>query len=469
MTSDIRQKETSGIIKCFVEGIVTRASLLVNGVHAAPGVTLAQEASLPLGLHLNLTEGTPCSSFPNSLAPNERSFRGKFATIDALESGKVERNDVQAEVVAQVDKFRRLTGSLPSYIDGHNHVHVFPLVAEVLSEVMQEYCLGEVRIPSRSPRLLPSHPLSEESETFLLRVESLASQARHLYAQRGVRSSEAFIGLWLGGDNLSKQNVFKSLCSTSDHETTVELMVHPGFLPSVGESAGCGVGPDTFSCDAGRLHELETLCDPSLKELLCKDLGMRLTGHVTDHQEKYVVYTRTALIISSLTPATGNTTTALRLRRILNNFGFAVRQIDATSIPRDNHLGECIKKWNPEVCFGIHAVKGGSLVRFARQLNPQSKGVIVIGGTDVNCESNASLSLENLAAASLVVCFTPSLKAKVEMLLSTPGVESPLVRVIPQSVYVGSVPSVDLRRHLGFDETDKIFILPTGTLRTTSP
>lgn len=43
---------------------------------------------------------------------------------------------------------------LPSHIDGHNHVHVIPEVAEVLSEVMANYWgIYKIRIPQEDLQL----------------------------------------------------------------------------------------------------------------------------------------------------------------------------------------------------------------------------------------------------------------------------------------------------------------------------
>ena len=40
-----------------------------------------------------------------------------------------------------------MMGYLPSYVDGHQHIHVCPTVRDVLSEVLYSYGIKETRIP----------------------------------------------------------------------------------------------------------------------------------------------------------------------------------------------------------------------------------------------------------------------------------------------------------------------------------
>ena len=42
----------------------------------------------------------------------------------------------------------KLYNRLPTHIDGHNHIHVIPEVAEILSEIMTDYWgIYKIRIP----------------------------------------------------------------------------------------------------------------------------------------------------------------------------------------------------------------------------------------------------------------------------------------------------------------------------------
>ena len=54
---------------------------------------------------------------------------------------------------------------------------------------------------------------------------------------------------------------------TAHHESTCELMVHPGYKSIIG-CGGCGEGPDVFACSAEREHELCILKGSDLKDYL---------------------------------------------------------------------------------------------------------------------------------------------------------------------------------------------------------
>ena len=87
-----------GIIEAFKNGIITRASLLVNGFSAtSTAIELAQKHGFTLGIHLNLTEGRPvCENHESSLRRmGFCDFRGKFGFRDALSRGEINMNDVE--------------------------------------------------------------------------------------------------------------------------------------------------------------------------------------------------------------------------------------------------------------------------------------------------------------------------------------------------------------------------------------
>ncbi len=92
------QQRDRGIIEAFNNGIITRASLLVNGSSArTTAVELAQEHGLKLGIHLNLTEGKPIGENGNSslISKGSRFFQGKFGFRDALSRAEINMTHVE--------------------------------------------------------------------------------------------------------------------------------------------------------------------------------------------------------------------------------------------------------------------------------------------------------------------------------------------------------------------------------------
>ena len=106
-----------GIIETHERGIVTSASLLVNGAAAEAAARLAHEhPALSVGLHADLSGSR---------------FGGAPDTLSA----------VAEELDRQFETFRRLMGRLPTHIDSHHHVHLRHNVAHLFVELGDRYGL----------------------------------------------------------------------------------------------------------------------------------------------------------------------------------------------------------------------------------------------------------------------------------------------------------------------------------------
>lgn len=82
-----------GIVESFQNGVVSSASILPNADKAFEAVQLSEKYGIPLGLHLNLTEGRPIKTRNNTLT--ERGLlRGKFKFREALKNGEIDLDEV---------------------------------------------------------------------------------------------------------------------------------------------------------------------------------------------------------------------------------------------------------------------------------------------------------------------------------------------------------------------------------------
>lgn len=127
---------SAGILEALVAGRLSATSVMANRpdwpraaselVRTAPGAEI--------GLHLNLTLGTPLSSMP-VLAPGGR-FPALSRLIANARRGRLPADEIRTEIAAQLDAFADALGRAPAYIDGHQHVHVLPGVRAVLFEVL---------------------------------------------------------------------------------------------------------------------------------------------------------------------------------------------------------------------------------------------------------------------------------------------------------------------------------------------
>ncbi|NXA51913.1 YDJC deacetylase, partial [Nothocercus julius] len=271
-------RRNQGIVECFLAGAVSNVSLLVNGSAAADAAQLARRHNIPIGLHANLSEGSPVCEVlrtNSSLLNQDGFFHGKMGFRTALSKGLLKMSEVKQELKAQVELFRELTGHLPPHMDGHQHVHVLPEVRHVFAQVLEEYGIKYTRVPVE-PGLHKCNWIAPSLMDFYQGVEEDSLNTVDVFTKHGIRWPDIYIGLSTMGKNMSVGNIGSAIDAAvgdflrqgparpRSSSVSVELMVHPGY-PSTPDAGGCGEGPDDFSQSWERLHELQTLMEPELQ------------------------------------------------------------------------------------------------------------------------------------------------------------------------------------------------------------
>ncbi|KAM4577467.1 carbohydrate deacetylase [Odontesthes bonariensis] len=281
-------RRNQGIVDCFLAGGISNVSLLVNACAVKEAADLARRHKIPIGLHANLSEGTPvCQSLQqaSTLINQQGFFHGKMGFRQALERGQLNMKEVELELRAQVRKFMELMGHLPEHMDGHQHVHVLPEVREVFAQVLSDLRIPYTRVPVE-PGLRNCPWLPEHLQRFYMQVGKDALDSVPIFKHYGIRWPDVYLGLTTMGQNMSIPSLQRALkyalaagssATTSRSASgfdqpvvTAELMVHPGY-PSHSKEGGCGEGPDDFSQSADRQHELSVLRDPSLLSLYSQE------------------------------------------------------------------------------------------------------------------------------------------------------------------------------------------------------
>ena len=113
-----------GIIEAHEHGIVTSASLMVRWPAAAEAALYSRNhPSLSLGIHIDL---------------GEWQYRGENWQPLYEIVNTDDRAAVATEVANQLALFERLTGTAPTHIDSHQHVHLREPVDAVLLDVSRE-------------------------------------------------------------------------------------------------------------------------------------------------------------------------------------------------------------------------------------------------------------------------------------------------------------------------------------------
>ncbi|KAK3083606.1 hypothetical protein FSP39_000192 [Pinctada imbricata] len=268
-----------GIIECYKSGVVTSASLMVNGESAQFASHAAKEAGFKIGLHFNITEGKPLSneSEVKSLLNHNGSFISKGELFQRASEKIVDLRKVRLELERQIERFEELMGYLPVHVDGHQHCHILPGIRELFAEVLSEKGIKVTRVPFE--KLTPGHPWPDQMiRSFMGEVVNHAVAAREVYKQKGIWCSDGYFGLETMGSDFNSpmtadilikgiNSVFTQLeqAKPSKGYVSCELMTHPGYR--TGEVGGCGEGPDSFSQSEDRETEMAVLSSKEFRRV----------------------------------------------------------------------------------------------------------------------------------------------------------------------------------------------------------
>ncbi|MFN5239424.1 MAG: hopanoid biosynthesis-associated protein HpnK [Aphanizomenon sp.] len=141
----------TAIIQAHEEGILTSTSLMVTGDAAQNAIALAKNhPHLAVGLHLVLVCGK--SVLPPAQIPHLVDSQGNFSDNPTqaglnYQFNQATRAELRLEIAAQLEKFRD-SGLNLSHVDGHLHLHVHPVILNILTEFAAEFQIKFIRLPS---------------------------------------------------------------------------------------------------------------------------------------------------------------------------------------------------------------------------------------------------------------------------------------------------------------------------------
>jgi predicted glycoside hydrolase/deacetylase ChbG (UPF0249 family) len=253
-----------GILRAAKEGIVRSASLLVN-FEAARGFVEAASAvaGLGIGLHLNVTEGSPLVGGHRSLVGAGGRFLGKHEVYRRAAAGLVDAREARREIEAQWSRLEAW-GVRPTHLDGHNHAHLFPGIADAVAETIPGGTWVRRPPPGNPGAPLPAEPYASPGA----RIVALSGlSARALSAGwLKFKATSRFEGVTLPR-GYGPEDLISLLHSIAcDENDVVELMTHPG------ERCDTSV---QFSASPDREREVASLTHPSVLAFIRAE-GIRL-------------------------------------------------------------------------------------------------------------------------------------------------------------------------------------------------
>jgi len=223
---------TEGAIRAHRDGIVTACSLVANGAAFYDAVQrLADVPSLEVGVHLTLVEERSLTGMrlPRSYVEFVRDMKDRVA--------------IERELRAQIERVLA-TGLRVTHLNGHQHVHMWPSVFLIVSQLAGEYGIHYVRrVRDRGGR------------GGIMRRLSIA-------ALNALGSGGSTIGVMEAG-HLTADRIIELLRHV---KRTTELVSHPG------------IDVDAYPhWNYDWNAETEALCDPRLRKAIA-DRGIELVA-----------------------------------------------------------------------------------------------------------------------------------------------------------------------------------------------
>jgi len=151
------EERDRGCLRAFREGIVTSASLLANGPSFVSAASLAAKAGLPIGVHLNLSDGPTLTGRIEGLTDANGLLPGKVRLRKCLITGNCDLVGVRNELAAQIERIFS-AGLRPGHLDGHQHCHIFPHLTAITTGLANKYGITAMRTS------LPAEPAKHEED-----------------------------------------------------------------------------------------------------------------------------------------------------------------------------------------------------------------------------------------------------------------------------------------------------------------
>jgi chitin disaccharide deacetylase len=172
--------------------INTASVMVVTPSFSASEATSLRDAAGPhaaIGLHLTLT--APFRPLTDFVPLRDGAFpplagvagRGLLRRLDSAR--------LQAEITAQFATFRAAFGRPPDYVDGHQHIHVFPQISEALLRVLKQ---AAPQAWLRQCGRAASQQGIRDPKGYIL--DRLSARLRGLAATQGIRTNPAFAGTY---------------------------------------------------------------------------------------------------------------------------------------------------------------------------------------------------------------------------------------------------------------------------------
>jgi len=185
---------SAAIRDLIARGLINATSVMVvtPSFSASEAYALRDAAATraAIGLHLTLT--APFHPLSDFSPLRERAFLPLNGMAGRALLHRLDLAKLEAEIASQFAAFRSAFGRGPDYVDGHQHIQVFPQISEALLHVIKRTApqawLRQCGRAAAAPKSLA------DPKGYIL--DALSARLRRLATTHGVRTNIAFAGTY---------------------------------------------------------------------------------------------------------------------------------------------------------------------------------------------------------------------------------------------------------------------------------
>jgi chitin disaccharide deacetylase len=222
----------SPAVSAAIRDLVGRGRINATSVMVvAPSFSTAEAAALldkaqsraTIGLHVTLTG--PFRPLSDGFAPLRRGAFPPLAAMARRALSRALRPDLlRQEIAAQFAAFRSAFGRAPDFVDGHQHIHVFPQIRDAL--------VGAVKAAAphawmrQCGRVGPQRRRLTDPKGLIL--DRLSHRLRQLARDHGVKTNPAFSGTYAFRKGANFAQLFPTFLDSMPDGGVI--MCHPGLV-----------------------------------------------------------------------------------------------------------------------------------------------------------------------------------------------------------------------------------------------
>jgi len=207
---------SNGILKLLENRKINATSCMTNmpdWPRAAEMLSMMPPAQI--GLHLNLTDGVPLTDLPCS----HFGSLNKLLMLSHLRL--LDKNRLIKEFDAQLKAFKDGMNRMPDFIDGHQHIHQFPVIREAVLAIHKKHLTKNTGIR------VSSNPLSQvvfKPKSLILALTGALS-LKKILQKNGIAHNQHFSGIYNFDSTIDYARKFSSFLEEIQGDGLI--MCHP--------------------------------------------------------------------------------------------------------------------------------------------------------------------------------------------------------------------------------------------------